>query len=66
MNKPAYRSKLNWTGLIMFVAGVMTDQKFLDLIPSDYAPLLLQAGGLVTMIFRIFFTTQEPRPEIGA
>lgn len=65
MNKP-YRSKINWTGLILFAAGVLTDQKFLNLIPSDYAPLLLQAGGLVTMVFRTFFTTPEPRPEIGA
>ena len=61
LDKPVYKSKLNWLGAIMLLLGLLVDPTFqgylYDFIPQNIMAKILSACGIMTMILRTFYTT---------
>lgn len=54
MSKPFFASKLNWLGIVTFVAGLGA---FAKVLPEKYGAILLSVAGLATVILRTFGTS---------
>jgi hypothetical protein len=52
-SKWAVFSKLNWLGVVMFVAGLA---EIANQLPSAIAKLVLPASGVAVVVLRTFFT----------
>lgn len=54
-------SKLNWLGIILVVAGVLSDPQYSSLVsgfvPVEYLPKVMSAAGLLVVVLRTFFTS---------
>ena len=57
------KSKINWVGAIMALAGLLSDPAIVSVIPVAYLPKVLSISGVVVMILRTFFS--GPRPVEG-
>lgn len=57
MNKPFWKSKINWVAFISVVLGFLADPTFLSFIDPWWAAQLLKAIGVITFILRTWFAT---------
>jgi len=58
--KRIWESKLNWTGLVSFVIGILA---FYDVIPAGseqkFLETVLMVGGALVPVLRTFFTSTK-------
>jgi hypothetical protein len=76
MNKAFYKSKINWTGIVLLLLGLATDERlptFLGTYGIDLPPWFIAEFmrwcGFILIIFRSFMTTaaaQQPGPDAPA
>ena len=53
-SKPFLSSKLNWLGIVTFIAGLGA---FADKVPAAWLPYLTAAAGIATVLLRTFGTS---------
>ena len=62
MKKP-WNSKMNWLGLAMTLAGLLSDPSFHqylgDLVPPTVLPKVLSGCGMLVMVLRTCCTSQS-------
>jgi len=73
MNKAFYKSKINWTGIVLLLLGLATDERlptFLGAyginLPQWFIAEFMRWCGFILIIFRSFMTTaqaQMPGPD---
>jgi hypothetical protein len=56
MNKPFWKSKINWVSAVAIAFGFLTDPKFTELIDPWWAAQILKASGVATLIISQWFT----------
>lgn len=56
MNKPFWKSKINWISALTFAAGFIVDPKFLDLLDPYWAGIFLKVSGAITFVVSQWFT----------
>jgi hypothetical protein len=56
MNKPFWKSKINWISAIAIIFGFLTDPKLTELIDPWWAAQILKASGVTTLIISQWFT----------
>ncbi len=63
MDKPAYKSKLNWVGAVLVLGGLLSDPMIKEFIPPEIASKVMWISGALVLILRTFFTTSGPIEE---
>ena len=60
MQKAWYESKLVWAGVVTTLIGALgVVQEVMAAGPVDYNAVILMASGILTVIFRVWFTSAE-------
>lgn len=60
MNKPFWKSKINWTAFIAVILGFLTDPAFTDFIDPFWAAQILKIAGGITFVISQWFTKRVP------
>ena len=59
-SKKWYQSKLVWLGILMTFSGTIeVAQKIISAGPIDTAAIMNLAGGVITVIMRVWFTSTQ-------
>ena len=56
MNKPFWKSKMNWASALTFLAGFLVDPNFTSLIDPAWAALFLKVSGGISFVLSQWFT----------